>query len=173
MRKFLPFLFLIVFAASTFAQQATGAPAQDFSVTTIDGKTYELSALKGKVVVMTFWSTRCEICRSEIPSLNKLVDKYEGKVVFLGLAWQDKAKLDVFLKERPFRFEIVPQSFGVLLKYAARDEKGRLNMGYPSHFVIDGEGVVVFQGEGFSKTKKLDGLLADLTVQTTSDTTGN
>ncbi len=155
--KYLSTLIIVfVLSIAAFGQQSTGSVAQNFSVSTINDETIELEQLKGKIVVMTFWSTRCQICVAEIPNLNKMVEKYEGKdVVFLGLAWQDKAKLDVFLSKKPFQFKIIPQSFGVLLKYADRDEKGRLNMGYPAHFIIDKEGVVVYKAEGFDKNDKL------------------
>jgi peroxiredoxin len=169
MKLLLIALLIITLSGFAFAQQNTGVTAQNFSVTTLDGETFELEKLRGKVVVMTFWSTRCQICHAEIPKLNKMADHYkDSEVIFLGLAWQDKKKLDRFLMDRPFNFKIVPQSFGVLLKYAARDKKGRLNMGYPSHFVVDQQGMVVFKGEGFSKTKKLnstiDGLLKRIAV---------
>jgi peroxiredoxin len=150
------FLFLVItLSVSAFAQQSTGSTAQNFSVSTINDEAIELEQLKGKIVVMTFWSTRCQICAEEIPDLNRLVDKYSDDVVFLGLAWQDKRKLDVFLKKKPFKFKIVPQSFGVLLKYASRDKNGRLNMGFPAHFIVDQNGIVVYKAEGFDKKNRL------------------
>ncbi len=166
MRLFTILLLILSFSLFAFGQQSTGSAAQNFSVSTIDDETIELEQLKGKIVVMTFWSTRCQICVAEIPNLNKMVEKYDAKdVVFLGLAWQDKAKLDVFLAKKPFKFKIIPQSFGVLLKYAERDANGRLNMGYPSHFIINKEGLVVYKAEGFDKNDKIgatiDGLLDD------------
>jgi thiol-disulfide isomerase/thioredoxin len=46
---------------------------------------YDLDQLHGKVVVLTFWSTRCQICHSEIPNLNRVAERYRGKdVVFLA-----------------------------------------------------------------------------------------
>lgn len=162
--RYLSILSLILaFSFAAFAQQPTGAAAHNFTASTIQDETIELEQLKGKVVVMTFWSTRCQICVAEIPDLNKLVQKYEGReVVFLGLAWQDKAKLDRFLKKKPFTFKIIPQSFGVLLKYADRDPNGRLNMGFPSHFVVDQNGTVVFKSAGFDKTKKISSTIERL-----------
>ena len=163
MRSIIILSLILAFSVSAFAQQNEGQVAQNFVETTISGENLELEKMKGKVVVLTFWSTRCEICVSEIPRLNKLVDKYgPNDVVFVGLAWQDKLKLEEFFKKKPFKFKIVAQSLGVLLKYADRDEKGRLNMGFPSHFVVSQDGMVVFKGSGFDKTSKLDSTISRL-----------
>ena len=39
---------------------------------TIDGKPFQLSMLKGKVVLIMFWSTECAVCRDKMPELRKL-----------------------------------------------------------------------------------------------------
>lgn len=163
MRSILFLFIILAFSIVASGQQNAGQAAQNFVETTISGENIELDKLRGKVVVLTFWSTRCEICVSEIPRLNKLVDKYgPNDVVFVGLAWQDKTKLEEFFKKKPFKFKIVAQSLGVLLKYADRDAQGRLNMGFPSHFVVSQDGQVVFKGSGFDKTSKLDSTISRL-----------
>lgn len=156
---------LLILLLSVFAnaQQASGQAAHNFSETTITGESIELSSLKGKVVVLTFWSTRCPICAEEIPLLNRLTERYEpDDVVFVGLAWQGKTRIEQFMKKRPFKFKIIPRSFGVLLKYANRDSKGRLNMGFPSYFVVSQEGDVVYKASGFDKTQKIDSTIRRL-----------
>jgi len=163
MRSVLITILLLTFSAFTFGQQSEGQVAQNFIETTISGENLELDNMRGKVVVLTFWSTRCEICVAEIPKLNKLVEKYgPNDVVFIGLAWQDKTKLEEFFRKKPFKFKIVPQSLGVLLKYADRDTQGRLNMGFPSHFIVSQEGLVVFKGSGFDKTERIDTTISRL-----------
>ena len=163
MRSLLITALILSFSMLASAQQNAGQPAQNFVETTITGESIELDQLKGKVVVLTFWSTRCEICVAEIPRLNKLVDKYgSDEVVFLGLAWQDKSKLEEFFVKKPFKFKIVAQSLGVLLKYADRDAQGRLNMGFPSHFIISQDGRVVFKDSGWDKTARMDSTISRL-----------
>ncbi len=46
-----------------------GTPAPDFTVPTLDGGTFTLSANRGHVVVLDFWATWCETCREEMPSV--------------------------------------------------------------------------------------------------------
>lgn len=163
MRSILITALILTVSAFASGQQNAGQPAQNFVETTITGENIELDQLKGKVVVLTFWSTRCEICVAEIPRLNKLVDKYGSEdVVFVGLAWQDKTKLEEFFRKNPFKFKIVAQSLGVLLKYADRDAQGRLNMGFPSHFIISQDGRVVFKDSGWDKTSRMDSTISRL-----------
>jgi thiol-disulfide isomerase/thioredoxin len=54
-------------------------PAPDLPVTTIDGRSLRLSALRGKVVLVDFWATWCPPCRREVPHLVELKQKYGPK----------------------------------------------------------------------------------------------
>ncbi len=49
-----------------------GKMAPDFVVTDINGNTHELSKLRGKEVMITFWATWCKYCRLEMPDLIKM-----------------------------------------------------------------------------------------------------
>lgn len=46
-----------------------------------NGQIYNLSELKGQVVVMDFWYTGCPACPEIVPFLSKLEDKFQGKQV--------------------------------------------------------------------------------------------
>ena len=60
--------------------------------------------LKGKVVVLEFWHTRCVACIKAIPHLNELVDAFSSKpVVFLGVSEDNKDHLKAFLKRTPVK----------------------------------------------------------------------
>ena len=72
---------ILTFSIFAFSQQKVGEDAQNFTGVNMNDETVELEKLKGKVVILTFWSTRCQICIAEIPKLNKLVDKYKGEEV--------------------------------------------------------------------------------------------
>lgn len=154
--RILPVLLLIfTFSIFGFGQKRTAA--ENFSAADMDGKTVELSSLKGKVVVITFWTTRCPICQSELPKLNRLTQQFKGEnVVFLGLTTDNETKVENYVKRNPFNFDIIPNSFGILLKYAEKDRNGNISMGYPAHFVINKQGEVEMKTEGFDKTEKLN-----------------
>jgi len=123
----------------------------------LNGKTYDLTELKGKAVVLTFWSTRCAICHSEIPKLNQLVKNYKDEeVIFLGLTMENEDKIAAYLKKTAFNFNILPNSFGVVLKYADKGSGGTINMGFPAYFLINQKGEIELKTSGFDKTAMLD-----------------
>ncbi len=159
MRKFLLVIALLLTASSTFAQQALkpGEAAPSFSGQALDGTVYDLNQLHGKVVVLTFWTTRCAICHSEIPNLNRVADRYRDKdVVFLAVTMDNEAKVNPYIKRNPFNFNILPNSFGVMLKYADRDRAGNINMGFPAHFLISRKGTIALRTDGWDKAANLD-----------------
>jgi hypothetical protein len=57
----------------------------DFILTDLQGKTWELKNLRGKVVLVNFWATWCPPCRKEMPDLELLQQRFRGQG-FLVLA---------------------------------------------------------------------------------------
>jgi peroxiredoxin len=127
------------------------APA--FNVTSLNGKKFDLAALRGKVIVLNFWFTGCQPCVEEIPGLNDLVDKFKNKdVVFIAPTWDDVSPLQAFLKEHPFKYHIIPNA-GYLILGPYND--GTENVAFPTHVVIDREGKIDTRVRG---AKHLDDL---------------
>lgn len=62
-------------------------PAPDFVLKDLQGARQALSAYKGKVVILNFWSTTCPPCVQELPSLNELSrEQKQSGLVVLGIA---------------------------------------------------------------------------------------
>jgi peroxiredoxin len=81
-----------------------GAPAPDFTLTDIDGKTFQLSTFKDKKpVVITIMQSACSSCKDEMKLLNELKsDNYEMIAVNVDArggapGWADNVKN--YLKE--------------------------------------------------------------------------
>lgn len=63
-------------AARAQAPRETAGPIEArLSGQTLDGKPFELTSLRGKVVLVVFWSTSCAVCRDKMPELRA---NYEG-----------------------------------------------------------------------------------------------
>jgi peroxiredoxin len=155
MHRFALALLILAAVSVTFAQK--GSPALDFSATTLDGRSVQLSDLKGKVVLLTFWSTRCVICHSEIPKLNKIAAAHVGKdVVFIGATAEDRDKVSAYTKKNPFSFELLPDSFGLMLNYSPKDGNGYVRIAYPAYYLIDKAGNIEYHSNGWSKTGQIE-----------------
>ncbi len=46
---------------------------------TLDGKVFDLQSLRGKVVMVVFWSTDCAVCRDKMPELRANVKGWTGQ----------------------------------------------------------------------------------------------
>ena len=121
---------------------AVGFEMPNVIVARLDSSAIELTALRGKPVVINWWTTFCPPCITEIPELNELVEKYEDRdVEFLAIAHNEMAELPPFLEKHPFTFDIA----------LADDEAVHIfGQGYPRHVIIDGDGKVVYDIHGYS-----------------------
>lgn len=156
MKRLLAITFAAISMCTTVLPQTSlkvGAEAPAFAATSMDGTNYDLNDLRGSVVVLTFWSTKCEICRHEFPKVNQLVQVYSStNVVFFALTMENEAKVAEYIRKNRLTPQILPNSFGVVLQYADRTPDGSLGMGFPSFFVIDQSGIFQFRSSGFDKT---------------------
>lgn len=139
-----------------FAQSGTKPAAPAFSVVSMAKKTFDLAELKDKVVVVTFWSTRCAVCAAEMPKLNKMVAELRGRdVVFLAVTAENADKVEKFLKKNPFDFNIIPNGIELVLKFADKDKDGSVTMPTPTHYLIDQTGRIEAKIVGYDKKDDL------------------
>jgi cytochrome c biogenesis protein CcmG/thiol:disulfide interchange protein DsbE len=126
-----------IFAAQLFQRsrtQPTDGPAPDF---TLQGETYTLSQLRGKVVVINFWASWCGPCRDEAPALQAFWQKYQSKgVVLLGVAYTDtergaRAFIDEFKQTYPNGLDV-----------GTRISSSYRITGVPETFIIDRQGKI-------------------------------
>ncbi|WP_410221641.1 TlpA family protein disulfide reductase [Pedobacter sp.] len=110
----------------------------------LNGTRFDMKKETGKIYVLNFWFINCPPCKAEIPDLNELVEKYkENKdVVFLAIALDDATSLKSFLKQNPFKYNIIDDGRYYSEKYGVRS--------YPTHVIIGKDGLIKFSTYGLA-----------------------
>ena len=134
------------FAALTFAL-VPGLPAHaampvqpTLKVTTLDGKTFDLAAQRGKWVIVNYWATWCVPCIKEMPDISHFVATHKN-VTAIGLAYDDSDPADIkaFVAKHPVVYPIAQ----VTLDKPAKDfDEPR---GLPTTWLISPDGKVAKQ----------------------------
>lgn len=125
-----------------------GAPAPDFEFQTLDGDTILLSELQGQAVVLNLWATWCPPCRAEMPSLQRIGERYagDGLVIVALNQGEDAATVSAFVQEHGLTFIVGMDS---------TEQVGRMYelQAYPTTFFIGRDGVIrdVVQGGPMSE----------------------
>src|SRR5262245_42994221 len=73
--------------------------APEFELSMFDGSTVRMADLRGRGVVMNFWSSWCVPCQREMPLLARMAKEYDPKsVAFVGVAlWDIRSDAKSFL----------------------------------------------------------------------------
>jgi peroxiredoxin len=120
-----------------------GAPAPDFELKDLSGEKWMLSELTGSVVIVNFWATWCPPCKEEMPSLNRLYEKYKSRDDFkvLTVLYNDLPEnAREYFNENGFDFTILKLDNNIIDDFGVT--------GVPETYIIDKKGNLrkVFKG---------------------------
>ena len=122
-------------------------------------KPLSLAALKGKVVLLDFWTYGCINCIHIIPDLKKLEQKYANQLVVIGVhsAKFENEKDTENIRRIILRYEIEhpvynDAEFKVWQNYAVR--------AWPTQYLIDPAGYIIGRVEGEGNAEILDQTIA-------------
>ena len=117
-------------------------PAQNFTLTDIDGEEFELSSTRGRWVFLHFWASWCGPCREEMPAIQQLADHMQDElhIVMVNTA-EDEDTIFEFLASIGVDLHSLLDSDGLVTE----DWKPR---GIPTSFLIDPQGQVKYQAIG-------------------------
>lgn len=126
----------------------------DFTLKDIQGKTWTLSQLKGKVVLVNFWATWCPPCRKEMPDLDALYKQFKPKgFVILAISNEKPELVSKFIHEKGYTY---PMLIDPTLEATKKFEVG----GIPKSFLYDRSGKLVGQTIDMRTRKQFLALLA-------------
>lgn len=127
------------FAAAMAALERADERRQhaNFALADLNGKTWSLRELRGKVVVVNFWATWCPPCRKEMPDLETLYRRFSGQgLVILAISDEEAGKVKSFLADKNI-------TYPVLLDSGRKVNELFEVQGIPKSFVYDREGKLV------------------------------
>jgi thiol-disulfide isomerase/thioredoxin len=126
----------------------------DFTLSDLDGKSWTLRELRGKVVLVNFWATWCPPCRKEMPDLEALYRKFKDQgLVILAIDDVEAGKIKPYLAEHPVTYPI-------LLDPGRKANESFHIGGIPKSFVYDREGKLVAQSIDMRTEKQFLEMLA-------------
>jgi len=147
-RLLLPLILLLLLPVSAMALNQ-GESLIPFTAQDMDGGSIDLASVIGqKPVMLVFWASWCPNCKSEVPKIKALVDKYGEKgMTFIGInvGHNDSvAKARRFMKKTGMTYPVIfDQKGDISRKYAIQ--------GVPTVLVADKKGTVVFKNYGVPK----------------------
>src|SRR5262252_7516124 len=105
---FCSFLLLLPVAAAP-AGAKPKEPAPKFNATTTTGEKFSNDSIKGKVVLLEFWTTWCGYCAEEAPLVDEISKEYadRGLIVLAVNVGESKKKVKKYLEQHPRASKIV------------------------------------------------------------------
>ncbi len=145
-----------IFAVKTPAGMEEDAPGQfgagrtmpDFELKTADGKSVSLASLKGKTVLLQFWTGWDGPAKKALPALQRIADaeKSNEAIAVYGVYVWEKKDASAFLKENNYTFLTLIE--GDKLAETLRIEK------LPAFLVINPEGKISFSAAGWDEQRE-------------------
>jgi thiol-disulfide isomerase/thioredoxin len=114
------------------------APPVDIVLEDLNAKTVRVSDFKGKIVLLTFWTTWCPDCRAEIPPLEKLYQRFKDReFVMLAINLRESAQVvNAFFEKNRLSFTSLLDTDGeISFRFGIRS--------IPTAFILDKNGGLI------------------------------
>jgi len=146
---------LFLTAICGFAGPKTKEPAPRFNARTLDGEKFTNDSIKGKVVLLEFWTTWCVYCFEEAGFVDRVNQEFrdKGLIVLAVNVAESKKTVKKYLEQHPRTSRIVlTDDTNLAAMYAATV--------YPIYVVIDRDGNIAGTQRGAGGEEALRDLLA-------------
>ncbi|HEX8288978.1 MAG TPA: TlpA disulfide reductase family protein [Pyrinomonadaceae bacterium] len=129
---------------------------QNAEIRKVDGSTFKVSDLKGKVVLLNLWATWCGPCRQEMPHLVAMQNELKSKdfmVVGLNVDEESTDEIVPFAEKMKLNYDLAWADEKLMREFIRISKED----GIPQSFLIDREGHLrgVFHGINSEIIKKL------------------
>ncbi len=146
-----------LFAESILRLAAGETPerAPNFWAKTLDGERYTNNSMKGKVVLVQFWTTWCPNCRRDEPAVDSINEEFKDKglVVLSVDVGEAKKKVVKYLADSPRSCKMVlMEDTNLAAMFAAK--------AFPVYVLIDRDGNVAGRQNGAAGEGALRRLVA-------------
>jgi peroxiredoxin len=86
-----------------------GQPAPDLVARGMTGENVRVSEHRGEVVIVSFWSGRCNTCRAQLEALNRISKTYASAgLVVIGVNLDDNvARAEKFARAQDVQFQLL------------------------------------------------------------------
>jgi len=124
-------------AASVVGPSLIGQSAPDFVLPAAEGSNVRLSDYRGQVVIISFWSSRCSVCATQLTLLDRLYSTYRssGLIVLAVSVDDDPLHAEQYARAHAGGFPLLLDSAKAVSRAYAIDR-------LPSTVLIDRSGVV-------------------------------
>jgi len=161
-RLSLPLLLLVFLygLAPAWSQDETGQSAPRFRARTTKGELFNNDSVKGKVVLLEFWTTWCKYCEDEAALVDDIAQEFKNKdlIVLAVNVLEPDQRVKKYLGEHPRSVPIVlTKDTNLAAMYNAQV--------YPIYVVIDREGNIAAEQRGASGERGLRRMLRDAGLQ--------
>jgi thiol-disulfide isomerase/thioredoxin len=130
-------------------------PAPRFNAKSTSGESFNNASVKGRVVLLEFWTTWCGFCKDEAPFVEKITHEFTDKdlLVLAINVGESKKIVKKYLDQNPRTCRIVmTEDTNLAAMYAAN--------AYPIYVVIDRDGNISGTQRGAAGEDALRRLLA-------------
>ena len=152
MRRLVVAVSLVVASACTKDGQgaaagrvAIGSPAPAYRAVSLSGDSVSIGQQRGKVLLLNVWATWCHPCRTEIPELRAIHDKYKSRGLELVGISVDSDGADDGIRAFIDEFKM---SYAIWRDPDERVSSQFLIVGVPATFLIDRDGILRWRKTG-------------------------
>ena len=132
---------------AAFVLRDDGAPRAfpPVSISTIDGRSFDIAAIDGRPVLVTFWSTTCVVCLREMPDMEALYRRLSPRgfeIIAVSMPWDPPDEVVRLARARGLPYPVALDVNGTVARAF-----GDVSV-TPTHFLVGPGGEIAYRRTG-------------------------